>query len=76
MESSTSRALPARRELVAGPHQLEVILGFEIGRELGRADQVAEERRELPPLVGAVRRLTHQVSLPARSDRRSTTVIL
>lgn len=36
----------------------------------------AEERRELPPLVGAVRRLTHQVSLPARSDRRSTTVIL
>jgi hypothetical protein len=64
------------RELVVGPHHLEVILGVEIGRELGRADQVAEERRELPPLVGAVRRLTYQVSLPARSDRRSTTVIL
>src|SRR5512132_2050208 len=32
--------------------------------------------RNLPPLVGAVRRLTYQVSLAARSDRRSTTVIL
>ena len=53
------------RALVIGPHDLEVVLGVETGRELRRADEVAEERRELAPLPRDLRR--HQV--------RSTTVI-
>ena len=53
------------RALVIGPHDLEVVLGVETGRELRRADEVAEERRQLAPLAGDVHR--HQV--------RSTTVI-
>ena len=53
------------RALVVGPHDLEVVLGVETGRELRRADEVAEERRQLASLAGDVHR--HHV--------RSTTVI-
>jgi hypothetical protein len=58
------------RALVIAANDLEVVLGVEPARQLGRADEVAEERRELTPLAGHVRRRTRHASVSRSSTAR------